>query len=127
MIPSPLRDEQTECPVRGVLNRIGDKWSILVVVALAERSYRFNELRREIGEISQRMLTRTLRNLEREGLVSRTIHPTTPPQVEYALTELGHTLLAPVSELIGWAEEKHAEIRKARSKFDKRDAELARN
>lgn len=127
MIPTLKRGEHSNCPVRGVLDRIGDKWSVLVVIKLGERSHRFNELRREVGDVSQRMLTRALRNLEREGLVSRTIHPTTPPQVEYALTDLGRTLLEPLTNLIHWAEEKHDVIREARQTFDRREGELSRN
>ncbi|HTU63507.1 MAG TPA: helix-turn-helix domain-containing protein, partial [Polyangiales bacterium] len=87
-----------ECPAtREILNRVGDKWSVLVVVLLGDASKRFNELRRAIEGISQRMLTTTLRGLERDGLVKRTVYPTNPPQVDYALTKLGRTLLGPVS------------------------------
>ena len=125
MIPTLKRGEHSDCPVRGVLDRIGDKWSVLAVIKLGEKPHRFNELRREVGNVSQRMLTRALRNLEREGLVARTIHPTTPPQVEYALTDLGRTLLEPLSNLIQWAMEKHDVIREARQIFDKRESEIS--
>lgn len=106
------------CPVRGVLARIGDKWSFLLLLTLAQRPHRFGELRRSVDDISQRMLTETLRNLQRDGLVSRTVYPTTPPSVEYALTELGGTLMVPMRGLVGWAREKQPEITKARLTFD---------
>src|SRR5881397_2601904 len=86
-----------------LLSRIGDKWTVLVVTTLAGGSKRFNELRREIPTVSQRMLTLTLRNLERDGLVSRTVTPTIPPRVDYALTELGRSLLKPLDALAEWA------------------------
>jgi DNA-binding HxlR family transcriptional regulator len=108
------------CPVREVLDRVGDKWSVLVVVMLGERSHRFSELHRAIEGISQRMLTLTLRVLERDGLVSRTVHPTIPPRVEYALTELGRTLLVPLSELADWANGHREDILAARADYDSR-------
>ena len=108
------------CPVREVLDRVGDKWSVLVVVLLGERSHRFSELHRAIEGISQRMLTLTLRVLERDGLVSRTVHPTVPPRVEYALTELGRTLLAPLSSLADWAQTHREDILAARDHYDSR-------
>jgi DNA-binding HxlR family transcriptional regulator len=108
------------CPVREVLDRVGDKWSVLVVVLLGERSHRFSELHRAIEGISQRMLTLTLRVLERDGLVSRTVHPTVPPRVEYALTELGRTLLAPLSALADWAHAHREDILAARGHYDSR-------
>ena len=107
-----------ECPTRNVLDRIGDKWSILIVMTLAERKRRFGELRREIPDISQRMLTQTLRDLQRDGLVSRHVFPTNPPSVEYRLTELGTSLLAPMAGLVGWADANHAAIKVAREAFD---------
>src|SRR5437588_117214 len=88
------------CPTRNVLDRIGDKWSILIVMTLAERKRRFGELRREIPDISQRMLTQTLRDLQRDGLISRHVFPTNPPSVEYRLTDLGTSLLAPMAALV---------------------------
>lgn len=96
-------DEHDRCPVTGLFRRVGDKWSVLVLVLLGKRPYRFNELHRDIESISQRMLTRTLRGLEDEGLVSRTVHPTVPPSVEYRLTDLGYSLLGPLSALADWA------------------------
>jgi DNA-binding HxlR family transcriptional regulator len=104
--------------ISDVLARVGDKWSVLVVSRLGERPMRFNELRRSIGGISQRMLTLTLRGLERDGLVTRTVFPTIPPRVDYALTPLGRDLLEPVSALGAWAIRNQPKIARAREKFD---------
>jgi DNA-binding HxlR family transcriptional regulator len=104
--------------ISDVLARVGDKWSVLVVTRLGSGSMRFNELRRSIGGISQRMLTLTLRGLERDGLVTRTVFPTIPPRVDYALTSLGRDLLEPVSALGEWATRNQAKIARAREKFD---------
>jgi DNA-binding HxlR family transcriptional regulator len=104
--------------ISDVLARVGDKWSVLVVTRLGSGSMRFNELRRAIGGISQRMLTLTLRGLERDGLVTRTVFPTIPPRVDYALTSLGRDLLDPVSALGEWATRNQAKIARAREKFD---------
>jgi len=101
-----------------VLARVGDKWSVLVVTLLGEGPRRFNELRRAIGGISQRMLTLTLRGLERDGLVTRTVFPTVPPRVDYALTPLGRDLLEPVSALGAWALRNQGKIARARERFD---------
>jgi DNA-binding HxlR family transcriptional regulator len=101
-----------------VLARVGDKWSVLVVTRLGPGPMRFNELRRAIGGISQRMLTLTLRGLERDGLVTRTIFPTIPPRVDYELTPLGRDLLKPVSALGEWALSNQAKIARAREQFD---------
>ena len=101
-----------------LLSRIGDKWTVLVVSTLGEGSKRFNELRREIPSVSQRMLTLTLRNLERDGLVSRAVTPSIPPRVDYALTELGCSLLTPVNALSQWALDNVEAIHKAQSRFD---------
>ena len=105
------------CPVRDVLDRVGDKWSTLLIFTLAERSHRFGELRRAIPDISQRMLTQTLRELQEDGLISRTVHPTTPPSTEYALTDLGRSLVEPLSALARWAESHHARIQQARAVY----------
>ena len=111
--------ETSDCKaVSGVLARIGDKWSVLIVSRLGARPMRFNELKREIGGISQRMLTLTLRGLERDGLVTRTVFPTIPPRVDYELTSLGRSLLEPVSALGDWALKNIARIELARAKFD---------
>ncbi len=104
--------------ISDVLAQIGDKWSVLVVTRLGEGAMRFNELRRAIGGISQRMLTLTLRGLERDGLVTRTVFATIPPRVDYALTPLGRDLLEPVSELGAWALRNQAKIARARERFD---------
>lgn len=111
-----------DCPVRDVLKRIGDKWSILVVAALRDGSLRFNELRRSVDGISQRMLTLTLRSLERDGLVARTVTPSTPPRVDYRLTRAGRTLLVPVMALAAWAEKNRPIVRDSRAKFDEDSA-----
>ncbi|MBK1787736.1 winged helix-turn-helix transcriptional regulator [Prauserella cavernicola] len=114
-LPSPVpADEHERCPVTDVLRRVGDKWSILVIVLLGRRPYRFNELHRGIEAISQRMLTRTLRALETDGLVHREVFPTVPPSVEYSLTPLGRSLLVPLSALADWAVEHRGDIAAAR-------------
>ena len=104
--------------ISDVLSRIGDKWSVLVVSRLGDGPLRFNELRRSIGGISQRMLTLTLRGLERDGLITRTAFPTIPPRVDYALTALGRDLLNPVSALRAWAISNQPKIARAREQFD---------
>ena len=101
-----------------LLSRIGDKWTVLVVQTLGEGSRRFNELRREIPSVSQRMLTLTLRNLERDGLVSRTVTPSIPPRVDYELTELGRSLQKPITGLANWALENVEAIHGAQARFD---------
>ncbi len=103
-----------------VLARVGDKWSVLVVMLLGQGPCRFNELKRQVGGISQRMLTLTLRGLERDGLVTRTQYPTIPPRVDYALTPLGHSLRIPVQALGDWAFTHQTEIAQARETFDRR-------
>lgn len=110
---------QSSCvAVRQVLDRVGDKWSVLVIALLGEGPRRFNELRRLIEGISQRMLTLTLRGLERDGLVTRTVFPTVPPRVDYALTPLGKDLLEPVAALAQWAGAHREAIQAARDRFD---------
>lgn len=106
------------CPVRDVLDRLGDAWSVLVVLRLARGPVRFNALKRSVGGISQRMLTVTLRSLERDGLVSREVVPSTPPQVSYALTPIGWSLAAPLGHLVRWANEQQPAIEAARAAFD---------
>ncbi|HZH11058.1 MAG TPA: helix-turn-helix domain-containing protein [Microvirga sp.] len=109
----------TDCrTVTEILSRVGDKWSVQVVVQLGGGTKRFNELRRDVGGISQRMLTLTLRGLERDGLVTRTVYPTIPPRVEYRLTELGCSLLKTVRALGSWAIENRDRIMEARRRFD---------
>jgi len=109
--------DASQCPVRNVLDQLADKWSVLIVTALAERPYRFGELKREIGDISQRMLTQTLRDLQADGLVEREVFPTTPPSVEYRLSPLGRSFLGPLTAVVRWASENHDTIRRARAEF----------
>ncbi len=105
------------CPVRQVLDQIGDKWSTLFIQLLGERPHRFGELRRAVPDISQRMLTQTLRDLQRDGLVSRHVFATVPPAVEYRLTPLGRSLLEPLSHLVRWAEQNFEDIKRCRQEF----------
>jgi len=106
------------CPVRGVLDKISDKWSMLLVMTLASGPKRFNQLRRDIPDISQKMLTQTLRELQRDGMVSRKVYDTKPPAVEYSLTPLGHSIIVPFGHLIRWANDNHPHIDLARAVFD---------
>src|SRR6478752_6347220 len=118
VLPGNL-DVPEDCrAVSEVLDRVGDKWSVLVVVMLGDGPKRFNELRRAIASISQRMLTLTLRGLERDGLVTRTVFPTIPPRVDYELTGLGRSLLEPVDALGTWARQNRQKIQHARIQFD---------
>ncbi|MBB6252332.1 winged helix-turn-helix transcriptional regulator [Nitrospirillum iridis] len=110
--------EDGVCPVRDVLDRLGDAWSVLVIRHLDLGPARFNALRRAIGGISQRMLAQTLRKLERDGLASRTVFPTTPPQVEYALTDLGQSFSAHLARLAQWAALHQPAIRASRRRYD---------
>jgi DNA-binding HxlR family transcriptional regulator len=109
-----------DCPARNLLDRIGDKWSTLILGTLAQRPHRFSAILRRVPDISKRMLTQTLRELERDGLVSRKVFPTKPPSVEYELTALGGTILGPLSVLIEWANRSHDAIRRAREDFDEK-------
>src|SRR5215470_810796 len=118
LIPSNLHVPEDCRAVSDVLARVGDKWTVLVVSILGEGPKRFNELRRALGSISQRMLTLTLRGLERDGLLTRTVEPTIPPKVEYELTKLGRTLLVPVHALELWAIEHRVGIHEAQQKYD---------
>jgi DNA-binding HxlR family transcriptional regulator len=108
------------CRAREVLDRVGDKWSLLVIALLGERTKRFTELKREIDGISQRMLTVTLRALERDGIVTRTVYPVVPPRVEYSLTPMGATLMDAASTLVLWAESHLQDIDAARADYDTR-------
>lgn len=108
--------------VSEILQRVGDKWTVLVVSKLGSGTMRFNELRAAVGGISQKMLTTTLRGLERDGFVTRTVFPTIPPRVDYELTDLGHELLGPVSVLGEWARINTGRVREARQRFDSREA-----
>lgn len=118
--PAEFYDREL-CPVRNVLSQIGDKWSLLIFAHLRFGTHRFSELLGALPDISQRMLTQTLRKLEREGLVERRVTPTTPPRVDYELTDLGESLIAPLAALSAWALEKRPQIEKARADFDKRE------
>jgi DNA-binding HxlR family transcriptional regulator len=119
-----VEHRQGECQaIAPIFARIGDKWSMLVILILASGPRRFNELKRAVSGISQRMLTLTLRGLERDGLVSRTVFPTIPPRVDYELTPLGHSMREPVIQLGDWASSHLAEIERARKAFDSRDAD----
>ena len=119
MKPGNLHETEPCRKVSQILSRIGDKWSVLVVMQLGKGPKRFNALRRELGSISQKMLSATLRNLERDGFVSRTVEPSVPPKVEYALTDLGRDLLCPVGALGEWAMANIGRIEHARERFDR--------
>jgi DNA-binding HxlR family transcriptional regulator len=114
----PKPDDEGCQAAREILDLVGDKWSLYIIVTLAYGPRRFNELKRRIEGISQRMLTLTLRGLERDGLVTRTMFPTIPPRVDYELTDLGRTLLEPAMALVNWANQNRLAIAEARSRFD---------
>src|SRR5450432_1920540 len=127
-VPFPLdpngEHQPSECVVvREILDRVGDKWSVLVIALLGEQGQRFSELRRSIDGISQRMLTLTLRQLEHDGLVSRTVHATVPPRVDYSLTPLGESVLEPISGLIDWAREHGTDVAEARRDYEAEQAD----
>src|SRR6266508_4027746 len=124
--PDPPRGlVSPSCRAREVLDRVGDKWSLYVIHLLGGGTRRFRDLRRIIDGISQRMLTVTLRGLERDGLITRTVHPTVPPRVDYALTPMGRTLLDTVRSLVEWADEHLPDIDAARAAYDHRTALLS--
>ncbi|ACI55784.1 UNVERIFIED_ORG: DNA-binding HxlR family transcriptional regulator [Rhizobium aethiopicum] len=112
----------SNCPVRDMMQQIGGKWSTLLLEVLAAEPRRFGELRRMLPDISQRMLTQTLRDLQRDGYIAREVFPTKPPSVEYSMTELGRSLYLPLSQLLNWAEANHDAVRAARSRFDSADS-----
>lgn len=114
-----------DCPTRQVLDRIGDKWTTLTIGLLAERPMRFSELQRSIVGISQKMLTQTLRSLERDGLIHRTVYAEVPPRVEYTLTPLGETLCAPIEAIRRWSEDHINEVTAAQSLYDARTGKTA--
>ena len=114
-------DPEDHCRMREILDRVADKWSLLVISLLADRRRRFTELRSEIDGISQRMLTLTLRRLERDGLVLRTVHPVVPPRVDYELTPLGTTLIDPIEALLQWITTHTQEITAARATYEARE------
>jgi DNA-binding HxlR family transcriptional regulator len=116
-----MKEIENICPIRNILSRFGDKWSILVLLELEKNgTMRFNELNRSIPDISQKMLTTTLRTLEADGLIVRTIYPEVPPRVEYCLTEVGNSLLPHFQSLVDWALGNKATILASRKKFEKR-------
>ncbi len=117
-VTPPGRDLLAGCPVSTVLDRVGDKWSVLLIVELTSGPRRFMELLRAVDGISRRMLTRTLRLLERDGLVQRTVYPTVPPSVDYRITDLGASLAGPLEELTRWALEHRVDVEAARAAFD---------
>ncbi len=126
VLPRNLHEPEDCRAVSEVLARVGGKWTVLVVTTLGDGPKRFNELRKALGSISQRMLTLTLRALERDGLVTRTVFPTIPPRVDYELTKLGRSLLDPVSGLGSWARKNRSAIEDARRRFDADGKRLAR-
>jgi DNA-binding HxlR family transcriptional regulator len=123
----PALGRLPDCRPRELLDRLGDKWSLLVIGVLGDGTKRFGELRRRIDGISHRMLTVSLRGLERDGLVTRTVHATVPPRVEYTLTPMGRTLLDPVRALVDWAERHLPQIEAARAAYDQRAAPSRRS
>lgn len=118
-------DVREGCEVRQILDRIADKWSLLVIALLDKRTMRFAELLRSIAGISKRMLATTLRQLERDGIVERTVHPTVPPKVEYNLTALGNSLHETVQALVVWTEANQVKIAEARERYEARQSEEA--
>ncbi|QJP14990.1 helix-turn-helix transcriptional regulator [Starkeya sp. ORNL1] len=114
-------DTREDCEVRQILDRIADKWSLLVIALLDKRTLRFTQLRNSIKGVSQRMLTTTLRHLERDGIIQRTVYPVVPPRVDYALTPLGVTLHETIQSLVAWTERYQNEIAAARARYDARE------
>ena len=113
----PVADFAPHCPIRDVLDRLGDRWTLLVLIELQQGTLRFSALKKRIVDISPRMLAQTVRQLEYDGLVRRTMYPTIPPKVEYNLTPLGHSMLKPVGALIDWASANHDAVRAARAAY----------
>jgi DNA-binding HxlR family transcriptional regulator len=120
--PAAAVGETSACRAREVLQRVGDKWSVLAIDLLGQGTMRFTELHRAIDGITARMLTVTLRGLERDGIVTRTIHPVIPPRVEYALTPMGRTLLDTIGQLVDWTDSHLPEIQAARAAYDAKHA-----
>ncbi len=119
------KQESEDCAMRELLDRIGDTWTLLIVLNLGGGKHRFSELKRRVGGISQRMLTQTLRHLERDGMLTRTVYPTNPPSVEYELTALGFSMLDAIRALIEWTAANQTEIADARANYDRRQKEIA--
>lgn len=116
-----------DCPVRNVLDRVGDKWTVLILIALAAGPQRFGAMKRAVPDISKRMLTQSLRGLESDGLITRHVFPTKPPSVEYRLAPLGHSLMQPLADLVGWAETNFAAISAARGRYHASEAAETRD
>ena len=114
------KKDAVNCPYRDVIDRIGDKWSLLILAVLEQHPTRFNELKRTIGDISQKVLSDTLKDLEADGYITRTVYDQSPPKVVYELSELGTTVLLPIKQLVMWAEENHETIRNNRKSYEKR-------
>lgn len=117
-IRDKLGFEPALCPVRDVLDQLGDKWTVLILTTLRCEPRRFSALQRAVPDISKRMLTETLRRLERDGLVTRAVYPTKPPSVEYTISDLGLSMMAPIDALVAWADANHAAVNRARARFD---------
>lgn len=117
--PMGAPEDRGDCPIRDVLDRVAQKWTLLILIALEAEPRRFSAVQRAVGDISKRMLTQTLRDLERDGMILRTVYPTKPPSVDYALTPLGRSALAPIAGLRDWANAHHGQIRSAREAFDR--------
>jgi DNA-binding HxlR family transcriptional regulator len=111
-------EQAKDCPFRDVLDKVGDKWSFSIFAVLEDEPKRFNEMRRLIGDISQRVLTSSLRKLERDGFVMRTVYPNSPPKVEYQLTSLGKSIIEPMGVFLDWAIVAHPKIKRARNAYD---------
>jgi DNA-binding HxlR family transcriptional regulator len=120
LLPPAGTDLDQPCVVRDVIDRIGDRWSLLIIAHLAESSLRFNAMHRKIGDISKQVLSRTLRRLEEDGFISRTVHDSNPPQVEYALTAMGISFLRPMKAVLDWADSHHDVIMQSRDIFARR-------
>lgn len=117
-VPDSVLSNGAACPIRNVLDKVGNKWSLLVLLSLQGWRRRFMEAKRSIGDITQRVLTQTLRSLERDGYIARKVHPTVPPTVEYWLTPLGESLLKPMGKLVAWANGHFDEVMASRKRFD---------
>ncbi|TMR94086.1 winged helix-turn-helix transcriptional regulator [Nonomuraea basaltis] len=117
-VREPISEDHPTCRLRDILDRVGDKWSVLVMDLLGSGPKRYSELQRSVDGISQRMLTLTLRSLERDGLVDRTVTPTSPPRVDYTLTEVGQTLSGQVRALIQWADDHREYVARSRLRYD---------
>ena len=113
------KKDAVNCPYRDIIDRIGDKWSLLILAVLEQHPTRFNELKRTIGDISQKVLSKALRDLEADGYITRTVYDESPPKVVYKLSELGEAVLLPINQLVKWAEENHDVIRNNRKKYAK--------